>query len=71
LKIVSAKFHIKRAILEIGRAKFRQILISGAQFANFPIWQPVNFTHGAIENYFVPLVYSFLLSDKFCILKAL
>ena len=38
LKIGSAKFHIKRAISEMGRAKFREILISGAQFANFPVW---------------------------------
>jgi hypothetical protein len=37
LKIGSAKFHIKRAISEMGRAKFREILISGAQFANFPV----------------------------------
>ena len=33
--------------------------------------KPVNFTRRTIENCFVPLVYSFLLSGKFCILKAL
>ena len=38
LKIGGAKFHIKRAISEMGRAKFREILISGAQFSNFPVW---------------------------------
>jgi hypothetical protein len=38
LKIGGAKFHIKRAISEMGRAKFREILVSGAQFANFPVW---------------------------------
>ena len=38
-EIGGAKFHIKRAISEMGRAKFREILISGAQFANFPVWQ--------------------------------
>jgi hypothetical protein len=38
LKIGGAKFHIKCAISEMGRAKFREILISGAQFANFPVW---------------------------------
>ena len=37
-EIGGAKFHIKRAISEMGRAKFREILISGAQFANFPVW---------------------------------
>jgi hypothetical protein len=31
----------------------------------------VNFTRKTIENCFVPSVYSFLLSGKFCILKAL
>jgi hypothetical protein len=43
-EIGGAKFHIKRAISEMGRAKFREILISGAQFANFPVWKilPVN-----------------------------
>jgi hypothetical protein len=38
LKIGGAKFHIKRAISEMGRATFREILIAGAQFANFPVW---------------------------------
>jgi hypothetical protein len=33
--------------------------------------KPVNFISRTIENCFVPLVYSFLLSGKFCILKAL
>ena len=33
--------------------------------------KPVNFISRTIENCFVPLVYSFLLSSKFCILKAL
>jgi hypothetical protein len=32
--------------------------------------KPVNFTRRTIENCFVPLVYSFLLSGKICILKA-
>ena len=32
--------------------------------------KPVNFIRGTIENCFVPLVYSFLLSGKFCIIKA-
>jgi hypothetical protein len=33
--------------------------------------KPVNFTRRTIENCFVPLVYSVLLSGKICILKAL
>jgi hypothetical protein len=33
--------------------------------------KPVNSTRRTIKNCFVPLVYSFLLSGKFCILKAL